>query len=351
MTVKKPEYMKAAILVESGKPLVLDQVRLPESLEVGQVLVKIFYSGICGAQINEIDAVKGPDKFLPHLLGHEGSAKVLEVGPGVKVVSPGDRVVMHWRKGTGIQCDPPSYIWRERKLNSGWVTTFSDYSIVSENRITAIPDDFGMDIAPLFGCAVTTGFGVICKDAKVKIGESVVVLGAGGVGLNVIQGAAMVSAHPIIVVDLYENKLELAKKFGATHVINSSKVDPRAAILDILGGPNADVAVDNTGLPELIQLGYEITNSQGRVICVGVAKKGNNISIYSLPLHFGKVLTGSHGGDTYPTEDIPRYVKLYEAGKFKLKELISACFKLDDINLAIEKIRKGEIAGRCMIEM
>src|SRR5215831_18952149 len=137
---------KAAILAESKKPLIIDEFALPEALDVGQVLVKIHYSTICGAQINEIDAVKGPDKFLPHLLGHEASAHVLEVGPGVTSVKPGDAVVLHWRPSQGIQSRTPAYKWGGKKLNAGWVTTFNDHAVVSENRMTVIPADFDSKI-------------------------------------------------------------------------------------------------------------------------------------------------------------------------------------------------------------
>src|SRR2546426_4088147 len=141
---------RAAILVENNKPLVVDEIELPV-LGVGQVLVKIGVSGICGAQLGEIAAVKGPDKFLPHLLGHEGGGIVEEVGPGVTHVKPGDRVCLHWRKGTGIHAQPAKYNWRGKTVNSGWVTTFSDHSVVSENRVT--PADASFEIAALMGCA------------------------------------------------------------------------------------------------------------------------------------------------------------------------------------------------------
>ncbi|MDO8875016.1 MAG: alcohol dehydrogenase catalytic domain-containing protein, partial [Pseudolabrys sp.] len=199
---------KAAILTESRKPLVIDDITLPDQLDVGQVLVKVLHSTICGAQINEIGAVKGPDKFLPHLLGHEASATVLETGPGVSTVKPGDTVVMHWRPSAGIQSKPPNYTWDGKKLNAGWVTTFNQYCVVSENRLTVIGADYDLKVAPLLGCAVTTAVGVINNDAKVKIGESVVVLGAGGVGLNVLQFAALAGAYPIVAVDIIDAKLD-----------------------------------------------------------------------------------------------------------------------------------------------
>ncbi|MEW6264286.1 MAG: zinc-binding dehydrogenase [Thermodesulfobacteriota bacterium] len=346
-----PRGMKAAILVRQREPLVIDEVELPDRLEYGQVLVKVLYSGICGSQLGEIDGVKGPDPYLPHLLGHEGSGEVLAVGPAVKQVRPGDRVVLHWRKGGGIEAAPPEYKWQGRKLNAGFVTTFNEYAVVSENRVTPIPKEFDPALAPLFGCAVTTGLGVIVNNAKLKIGESIVVAGAGGVGLNVVQGAAMVSAHPIIAVDLYDHRLDLAARFGASHVINSSKSDLVKAVTEILGPQGADVVVDNTGNTRVIAQAYALTKPQGRTILVGVPSKGDHISIYSLPLHFGKVITGSHGGEAAPDQDIPRYLRLHAAGKLRLDGFITDRFPLSDINRAIEKMRSGASAGRCLIEM
>src|SRR5579862_7195057 len=152
---------KAAVLAKSREPLIVDEIEFPAELEAGQVLVRILYTTICGAQINEIEAIKGPDKYLPHLLGHEASGTVLETGPGVTHVANGDTVVLHWRPSRGIQSRPPAYRWRGQKLNAGWVTTFNEYAVVSENRLTPIPEHTDLKLAPLFGCAVTTAAGVI----------------------------------------------------------------------------------------------------------------------------------------------------------------------------------------------
>lgn len=346
-----PKTMRAAILVEQRKPLVIADVELPSTLDVGQVLVKVHYSGICGSQLGEIDGAKGEDKFLPHLLGHEGSGTVVEIGPGVRHVKAGDKVVLHWRKGLGIEAMPAKYRWENKTVNSGCVTTFNEYTIVAENRLTPIPADSDMEVAALFGCAVTTGFGVVVNNAKLKIGESVVVFGAGGVGLNIVQAAALVSGYPVIAVDLHDNKLALAKELGATHLINSMKADARQSILDIVGPGGVDVFIDNTGQPANIELGYQITKPQGRVTLVGVPKKGNNIGIYSLPLHFGKVLSGSEGGQAIPHEDIPRYSGLYRSGRLKLKELLTDHFELSDINVAISEMRSGKVRGRCLVRL
>ena len=340
---------RAAILTELNTPLVIDEIDIPK-LDVGQVLVQVHCSGICGAQLGEISGAKGPDKFLPHLMGHEGGAVVLEIGPGVTQVKPGDRVCMHWRKGAGIHAQPAKYQWNGRTVNAGWVTTFNEHAIVSENRLTKIPDGVDFEIAALMGCAVTTALGIINNDASVKIGQSVAVLGCGGVGLNVIQGAAMVAADPIIAIDIHDHKLEMARRYGATHCINSSGGNIRDQIRDIVGKQGVDVFVENTGLVRLIEQAYELTSNQGRTILVGVPRHDQDITIHSLPLHFGKVLTGCEGGHTYPTTDIPRYLRLFQSGKLQLKEQITHRFRFDEINKALDTVREGS-AGRCMLSM
>ena len=315
--------MKAAILVESKKPLVVVDIDIPNQLGFGQVLVKVHYSGICGAQINEIDAAKGSDKFLPHLLGHEGSGIVQKTGPGVTTVKNGDHVVLHWRPSSGLQSQTPKYDWNGKTVNAGWVTTFNEQAIISENRLTVIPNNFDMRIAPLFGCAVTTAFGVVNNDAKIKVGQSVVIFGIGGVGLNIAQAANMVSAHPIIGVDLFEHKLEMGKKFGLTHAVIGGREQVNDIIRDIVGLQGADVVIDTTGNPRVIEQAYELTHPDGKTILVGVPKKGDNISIYSLPLHFNKTLSGSHGGNAVPDLEIPRYIRLMESDKMTLNGLIT----------------------------
>ena len=346
----KIETMKAAILVEQNQPLTVDEVGLPSELDFGQVLVKVHCSGICGSQLGEIAGVKGLDLHLPHLLGHEGSGIVADTGPNVSRFKEGDHVVLHWRPSNGIESKPPKYSWNGKTLNAGLVTTFNQYAIVSENRLTIIPDNFDMKSATLFGCAVTTAFGVVNNDAKIKVGQSIVILGVGGLGLNIAQAASMVSANPIVGVDLHEQKLEIGKKFGLTHTFVGAKGNVNDAIRDIVGPNGADAVIDTTGNPRIIEQAYELTQPNGTTIMVGVPKKGDNISIYSLPLHFSKNLTGSHGGDAVPDLEIPRYIGLIEAGKMTFDGIISHEFSLDDINEALNLFRIGE-PGRIVIEM
>ena len=340
--------MKAAILVESKKPLVVANVDLPTQLEYGQVLVKIFFSGICGAQVNEeIEAAKGPDKFLPHLLGHEGSGVVEKIGDGVSTVKPGDHVVLHWRKSKGIQSAVPKYIWNGKRVNAGWITTFNEKAIVSENRLTVIPEDFDMRTAALFGCAVTTGFGVVNNDAKIKIGQSVLIFGVGGLGLNIAYASSMVSAYPIVGIDLHEHKIDMGKKFGLTHGLTIKSNNLENKIFNIVGKNGADIVIETTGITKVIEQAYQLTASDGKTILVGVPRE--KISIYSLPLFFDKELTGSHGGGSDPASDIPRYIRLINKNKMSLKDLITHEFNLADINKAIELFRSGN-AGRIIIK-
>jgi S-(hydroxymethyl)glutathione dehydrogenase / alcohol dehydrogenase len=340
---------KAAILAQSRQPLIVDEIALPEALGVGQVLVKVLYSTICGAQLNEIAAAKGPDKFLPHLLGHEASARVVEIGPGVTTVREGDTVVLHWRPSRGIQCQPPAYKWRGEKLNAGWVTTFNDYAVISENRMTVISPDYDLRNAPLLGCAVTTAAGVINNDAKVKIGESVVVFGVGGVGLNVVQFAQLAGAYPIVVIDLVDAKLAMAKERGATHCINSSGAgDLEGEIREIVGQQGPDKVIETTGVKSVIELAYNLTHADGTCVLVGVPNE--KVTIYTLPIHFNKVLTGSHGGEAVPQVDIPRLIRLNRAGRLSFDGIITHEFTLEKINDALDLVRSGA-AGRVVLNI
>ncbi len=340
--------MKCAILEKSKKPLVLSSIEVPSKLNFGQVLVKIKYSGICGSQLNEIDAAKGKDKYLPHLLGHEGSGIVEKIGEGVTKVKPGDHVVLHWRKGSGIEAQSPNYIWKNKKLNSGKITTFSEKSIVSENRVTKIPKNFDLKLAALFGCAILTAYGVVNNDAKIKIGQSVLIFGLGGVGVSIVQASKLVTAFPIIGVDINKKKINLAKKFGLTSGLQFKKSNILKNLNKLLKNGKADIVIETTGKKEIIELAYDVTKPNGKTILVGVPKK--KINLYSLPLHFEKILTGSHGGSANPDEDIPNYINLVQNNIINFKNLITHEFKLKEINKALNLMRNGN-CGRIIINM
>jgi S-(hydroxymethyl)glutathione dehydrogenase / alcohol dehydrogenase len=343
--------MKAAVLVKQNAPLEVYEVDLPK-LAVGQVLVKVAHSGICGKQIDEITGRQGEDRFIPHLLGHEGGGEVVEIGPGVTKVKPGDSVVMHWIKGSGIDSPPPRFNYRGELLSAGWVTTFSEYTIASENRLTPVEPDVPSDVRALLGCAVTTGLGIVFNNARLLPGQSIAIFGVGGVGLNVVQGAGLVSAYPIVAIDRSEDKLAYARRFGATHTINADAEDVAAALRDLSHGRGFDAVVDTTGLTNVRETAYDATHAKtGVTVLCGVPFAGERLAIDSFPLHMGRRLIGSHGGDTVPDTDIPRYVGLYRTGKLRLDELITNRFTLGQINEAVALVRGGQACGRCVIEM
>jgi S-(hydroxymethyl)glutathione dehydrogenase / alcohol dehydrogenase len=330
----------AAILVEQRKPLLIDEVELPE-LGYGQVLVQVKVSRICGSQLGEIDGVKGSDKYLPHLLGHEAGGIVLEVGPEVTHVQTGDRVVLHWRPGAGIQAAPSKYRLGSETVNAGNITTFQALTVVSENRLTRVPLETDLEIAALLADTLTTGFGAVTRDAKVTIGEAVVVIGVGGIGLGTVLGAHLAGAHPVIAVDIHDHKLAKAREFGATHTINSRRENLVDAIGKILNGP-ADVVFDVTGNSTVIEQAWKITGPKGRLILVGVMRHDQQLSFNTLPLHHGKVLTGTEGGSSQPHHDIPRYLRMIRAGRFDPRGMISHRCSLGQVNEAIAIMRAGE---------
>ncbi|MFC2019504.1 zinc-binding dehydrogenase [Chloroflexota bacterium] len=341
--------MKAAILVNQNEPLVVAEIEIPK-LDVGQVLVKVEYSSICGKQLGEISGTRGEDPFVPHLLGHEGGGIVEDVGPSVRKVKRGDHVVLHWMKGSGIDSAPPRFMWNGTVVSAGCCTTFSEYTVVSENRVTPIPSDIKLDVASLLGCAVTTGLGIVFNNANLKPGQSIAVFGVGGVGLNVIQGGALVNAHPIVAIDIHERKLEWARSLGANHTVNADHTDAESLLTELSYGQGFDVTVDTTGNTDVLQMAYNITSNTGKTIMAGVLHHDKPITIDAFPLYFGRQLIGSHGGDTRPDVDIPRYIQLYRLGKLKLDEQITHRYTLSKINEAVDLVRKGE-AGKCAILM
>lgn len=345
----KIKTTEAAILVASNSDLILDEIQLPEKLAPGQVLVELITSGICGAQINEIDAVKGPDLFLPHLLGHEGYARVLEVGESVSTVKEGDEVVMHWRPGSGIQAIPASYSWNGKQLNAGWVTTFNRHAVVSENRVTKINGSgLSAELIPLLGCALTTSLGVLENEARVTSSDHLLILGAGGVGLTLVKIAKFLGVKDITVIDLNLEKIEAARRLGATTAIQFRDkfqvIDECSSILN----SKPSIAVDTTGSPHAIEVCYESTASESRIVLVGVPRIGSKVSIYTLPLHFGKQISGSKGGGSKPETDIPKLVDLLKRKSFDFSDFPTELHHFSEINTAIFNLRNGSV-GRMVI--
>ncbi|MFC1646111.1 zinc-binding dehydrogenase [Candidatus Omnitrophota bacterium] len=346
-----PLKFRAAILQESHKPLVLDDIEFSGPLLTGQVLTKLHYSGICGKQIDEIDAIAGPDAFLPHLLGHEGCAEVIDIGPGVAKVKKGDTVVMHWRKGSGIQSSTPMYLRNGSRINAGWVTTFNDYAVVSENRLTpiSIQEEGDKLIAALCGCVVTTGVGVIINEARVQPYDTVVIYGCGGVGLCAVQAAAMIHPRTLIAIDVNKKSLAIARDFGATEVFCAHEKDPVKLVLNKTDGKGASKVIVCTGNPSAIEKAVDMTSIPGECFFVGVPPKDAKVKINAHAVMHKRNIRGTLGGDSFPDRDIPAYFTLHKNEHLHLDKLVSFLGTFTKINEAIDMMR-SEAPGRCAIK-
>jgi S-(hydroxymethyl)glutathione dehydrogenase/alcohol dehydrogenase len=340
---------EAALLVETGKPLVVDTIGLP-ALKPGQVLVEIAFSGACGTQLMEVAGAKGEDKWCPHCLGHEGSGTVLETGSAVTKVKAGDKVVLSWIKGSGIEAGGAVYDWNGKKVNAGGVTTFQRHAVVSENRLTPVPQDMAMETAVLLGCAAPTGMGAVYNVLNVKAGDSVVVFGTGGIGLNAVMAAALAGATAVIGVDLKASRRDLAKLFGATHVIDPAAGDV-AAQIKAIAPQGVDVAVEATGVPSVMADAVNVTRQQGgRAVVIGNARFDAQFTISPAVFNQGKSLMGTWGGDSVPDRDYGRYGRLLSSNRFPVRQLLSEPYRLADINQALDDLRTGKI-GRPLIDM
>ncbi len=344
--------MKAVILEKVDGPLTVGEVGLTD-LAFGQVLVKVLVSGICGSQLQEIAGNKGNAKFMPHLLGHEGCGVVENVGIGVTRVKHGDKVVMHWRKGDGIESDFPRYVYKGKPMPSGKVTTFSEYSICSENRLTPVPADTPNELCALLGCGLSTALGTINDEANVKFGESVLIVGAGGLGLNLVKAAKLAGAYPIVSVDIHDSKKEVAESLGAHFFINSKTHKISDELYEKFGIKDVDVVIETSGSKQALEDTIPLLSGSGRYIMVGQPKPGESVELKNANHMFGgegKMIKATQGGKFSPSKDIPRYVRLHKAGILNIDNIITHRVKLDQINEAIDLVRRGQ-ASRILIEM
>jgi Zn-dependent alcohol dehydrogenase len=338
----------AAILVQNKTPLVVDYIEIPDDLGIGHVQVQLISSGICGAQINEIEATKGPDKYLPHLLGHEGFGIVTKLGPGVSRVAIGDHVILHWRPNPGLQTNIDYLKWNSKHLNAGPVTTFSQHTVVAETRLTKVNKAIDKYLAPLLGCSLSTAMGILSYETRISLGDNVIISGMGGVGINLLFLLRKTFVNNITVIDKDLSKLTLAKNLGANKciILKDEKLQLENFQDEV---NNYDIAIDTTGKAQIIQTLYSMINKKGQLICVGVPKFNDNVSINTLPLHFGKSITGTEGGRVIPERDIPKILNYLGTGDKVLNSLPKNIIKLTDINEGINNMKKG-IEGRYVID-
>jgi len=341
----------AAVLTKTNKPLEIMKLLLPD-LKPGQVLVKIAYSGVCRSQLNEISGLKGEDKFCPHTLGHEGSGIVEAVGEGVKKVKAGDRVVLTWMKGRGM--DVPSCRYsndRGESINSGAISTFLTNAVISENRVIKIPEGMPLKDAALLGCAIPTGAGIIFKNVKNAKADSVAIFGLGGIGLSALLAAKMSGIHKIVGIDMFDYKLDKAAQMGATDLINAKTSDVLSRIMEITSGRGVDCAIECSGKKIAMETAYRSVRDKGGLcIIAGNLPQGEKISIDPFDLIKGRRIAGTWGGETDPDVDIPMFADLCLSGKLKVDKLISDIYSLRKINKAFGELTKG-VNGRILIDM
>lgn len=337
---------QAAILVDIDR-IVIDEIQLPP-LKPGQALVEIKYSGICHTQLLEVRGHRGKDAYLPHCLGHEGSGVVIETGEKVEKVKQGDHVILSWIKGSGANVPGSVFDWKGGKVNAGAITTFSRYSVISENRLTPMGKEFPLNEAALLGCAIPTGLGVVFNTARPRAGESMAVFGCGGIGLCAVKGASIAGCVPVIAIDINPTKLEAAKKMGATHTIDASQQDPIEEINKIC---SLDFAIEASGSPTAMNQALKSVRSQGgAAVIIGNARHGQHLSLDPKELNQGKKILGTWGGDNNPDIHYPRYCNLIRFGQLNPTLLIGKSYPLSKIDQALNDLEQGKVL-RPIIDM
>lgn len=353
---------RAAIFVEPKKPLIVDEVEFPDPAP-GQVLVKLFASGVCHSQLHTMGRPPRPGRPLPALLGHESTGVVVACGSGVAHVKEGDHVISTWvdRDNATTSLPRVDHALNDREqYSAGWrgksvshsAATWAEYALASERVVLPMPRDIATDVTSIIGCAVMTGAGAIVNTLQVRSGQSVVIVGAGGIGLCAVAAASIVDAYPIIAIDVNEEKLAFARRFGATHTINAREVDSIQAIRDLTGG-GADYAIDAIGLPQTqeqilraVRPGYSGMNRGGTALLIGITPPDAK-AVLDTSLFIGnRSFTRTSGGDCKPDRDFPIFLRWYRDGKLKLDQLVTNRYRLEDINAACDDLEHGRILGR-----
>ncbi|MBI2887462.1 MAG: Zn-dependent alcohol dehydrogenase [Chloroflexi bacterium] len=362
--------VKAAVLHEENKPLAIEEIEL-QPPKRGEVLIKVGAAGICRSDLHFI---KGEAPItLPAILGHEGSGTVEAVGEGVTMVKPGDRVILSFVPNCGFchycetgrphLCDTALSVNRgvmmdgtsrhftasgKQITNMGKVSCFAERTVAPESGCIPVAEDFPLENAALVGCSVTTGVGAVLFNAKVQPGSSVAVVGCGGVGLNVIQGARIAGATTIIAVDVQDPQLDFACRFGATHSVNASREDAVARVRQITQG-GVDYAFEAFGGGETTNMAVEMTRKGGTAVIVGLAPVGDKAPIEAMTLtRLEKTIKGCYYGSSRPRQDMPRLVELYRRGVLDIDHLVARRYSLDQINGAFADLDSSKV-GRGVI--
>jgi Zn-dependent alcohol dehydrogenase len=346
---------RAAVFLELGQPLVIDEVELPDP-GPQQVIIKQFASGVCHSQLHQL---YDPAARTPLLLGHESTGVVVEAGAEVSHVQPGDRVMITWIPRAAEPGKPrpqrATVKFHGADLSAG-AFTWADSTIADEQLVVKLDPDVATDVTSIVGCAVMTGCGAVLNTAKVQPGNSVAVFGVGGVGLCIVQAAANSGADPVIAIDLSDEKLALAARFGATIGINASRDDPVARVRELTGG-GADFAFDAIGVPQTMQqalpsvrAGIGGLNDGGMAVLVGFPQPtAPTATLNMVDMFSARTYRGTIGGSSRPEVDFPRYVQWFKDGKLPLDLLVTQRFTLDQVNEACALLQAGQVAGRSIL--
>jgi len=351
--------MKAAVCHEFGKPLVIEEVVLAAP-GPGEVKVRLRACAICHSDIFYMEGAWGGD--LPAVYGHEAAGVVEAVGDGVAGLAPGDHVIVTLirycghcpacAEGAPVLCERSFPLDRRGPITARDGTpikqamrtgAFAEYVVVEASQAVSIAKDVPLDSAALVACAVLTGVGAVFNTAAVAAGSSVAVIGAGGVGLNAIQAAAIAGARRVVAIDVVEAKLAAARDFGATHVVNAARETARDAVRAATGGRGADYVFVTVGAPKVVEQGFDLMRRGGSLVLVGMPATG--VTATFDPGNFandGQKVLGSKMGSARPRLDIPMIIDLYKQGRLKLDELITARYPLERINEAVAAVNRGE---------
>lgn len=359
--------MKAAVCYEFGKPLVIEDLDLRPP-RPDEVKVKVAATAICHSDIHDIHGDFGGG--LPFVGGHETAGQVVETGERVTRVGPGDAVVVSLLESCGscYYCSSGRPYFCEMKVTydvHGTLTNskgedviqkarvggFAEYVLVHESQLVKIDPSLPMEVASLLACGVTTGFGAVVNHAKVRPLSSVVVIGTGGVGLNALQGALVSGAYPIVAVDVQESKLMRAKEFGASHGVNARQTDAAEAVRELTKGKGADYVFVTVGSSAAMQQAIGMLGKGGCAVMVGIPPATDpmlTVPAGELAMT-AKTITGAYMGSTRVQVDIPAIIALYQAGRYKLDELVSGRYPLERINEAIASSASGEVLRNVIV--
>jgi Zn-dependent alcohol dehydrogenase len=341
---------KAAVLTGIGEPLEVMDLKLMDTISEGQVLIQLVSASVCGSQILEIAGAKGNSVYVPHLLGHEGFGQVLEVGRGVRKVASGDSVVLHWRRSEGLEAENPSYLGPNgMSVRAGKVATFSSLSVVSENRLTKVNSNIDPELATLFGCGLSTGMAATSKQAGIGMGSTILILGAGGIGLSVCLGARALGVSQILVVDKDRSKESRARGCGATKFFDS--IDNLRDYINMGFSPaKFDAVFETTGSRQLAELSLSFTRDSGTVVQLGQSNQLDTVSLGLQKEAFGsiegKTIVFSQGGGFNPDTDLEKFIDQITSDKFRAwTNLLGPKLELSQVNELIHGLKSG-IPGR-----